>query len=418
MAIQIHHGDIFFTTEKDTPVSYTDSYIVVKDGLVEGIYNQIPEEYKEEEVIDHGRGVIIPAFSDLHVHASQYVERGLGMDCLLYDWLNDYTFPQEAKFADLNYAKDVYDAFVDELIMHGTFHVSAFATIHREATNYLFDRLEKQGLYGYVGKVNMDQGAPDYLCESTEESLAETEKYLQEHTDAGKVKPIITPRFAPTCSEKLMMGLGQLGQKYGVGLQTHIVESRWECGEALRVFPGYGSDAEIYERAGLLDNGPNIFAHVIFPTDEDVRIVKKHGGLAVHCPDATTNVIAGIMPLSALQDSGVDVCVGSDVGGGHGLPVYKQISRSVQLSKLKEFYEPEVSKTIRFVNAFYCATKVGGSAFGKMGSFEEGYHFNALVIDNMEDKGLPLTPAERAERFCYIGDERNIVARYIDGQAL
>ena len=142
MAIQIHHGDIFFTTEKDTPVSYTDSYIVVKDGLVEGIYSLIPEEYKEAEVVDHGRGVIIPAFSDLHVHASQYVERGLGMDCLLYDWLNDYTFPQEAKFADLNYAKDVYDAFVDELILHGTFHVSAFATIHREATNYLFDRLE------------------------------------------------------------------------------------------------------------------------------------------------------------------------------------------------------------------------------------------------------------------------------------
>ena len=201
MSIQIHHGDIFFTTDKDTPVSCTDSYLVVKDGLVEGIYDKLPAQYENAPVIHHGRGVIIPAFSDLHVHASQYVERGLGMDCLLYDWLNDYTFPQEAKFADLDYARDVYDAFVDDLIAQGTFHVSAFATIHREATNYLFDRLQQKGLYAYVGKVNMDQGAPDYLCEDTEESLAETEKYLQEHVGADKVKPIITPDLHPPAAK-------------------------------------------------------------------------------------------------------------------------------------------------------------------------------------------------------------------------
>jgi len=418
MAVQIHHGDILYAHSKEELKSYTDSYIVVEDGIVEGIYAQIPDKYADVPVTDHGRGVIIPAFSDLHVHASQYVERGLGMDCLLYNWLNDYTFPQEAKFADLEYAKNTYDAFVDEMIMHGTFHASIFATIHRPATNYLFSKMEEKGLYGYVGKVNMDMGSPEYLCETTEESLAETEKYLAEHTDATTVKPIITPRFAPTCSQELITGLGKLAEKYKVGLQTHIVESKWEASEALKLFPDHGSDAEIYERAGLMDHGPVVLAHVIFPTSEDIRIMKKHNAVAVHCPDATTNVIAGIMPLSALQDKGVDISVGSDVGGGHHLAVYKQVARAVQLSKLKEFYEPEESKTINFANAFYCATKVGGSVFGKMGSLEPGYHFNAIVIDNMEDKNIPLTPAERIERFCYIGDERNIVARYIDGKAL
>ena len=418
MSIQIHHGDIVYSVDKDNLQSFTDSYIVVDDGKVAGIFDHIPAEYADAPVTDHGRGVIIPAFSDLHVHASQYVERGLGMDCLLAEWLNDYTFPQEAKFADLDYAKNTYDAFVDELIMHGTFHSSIFATIHRPATNYLFSKMEEKGLYGYVGKVNMDMNSPEYLCETTEESLAETEEYLKEHIGATKVKPIITPRFAPTCSKELIDGLGKLAEKYHVGLQTHIVESKWEAAEALKLFPGYGSDAEIYERAGLLDYGPSIFAHVIFPTDEDIRIMKKHGSVAVHCPDATTNVIAGIMPLSALQEKGVDISVGSDVGGGHHLAVYKQISRAVQLSKLKEFYEPDVSKTISFANAFYCATKVGGSVFGKIGSLEPGYQFNAIVIDNMEDKNITLTPAERVERFCYIGDERNITARYIDGAPL
>ena len=98
MAVQIHHGDILYAESKDRLKTYTDSYIVVKDGIVEGIYPQVPAAFADAPVTDHGRGVIIPAFSDLHVHASQYTERGLGMDCLLYNWLNDYTFPQEAKF--------------------------------------------------------------------------------------------------------------------------------------------------------------------------------------------------------------------------------------------------------------------------------------------------------------------------------
>ncbi len=416
--IQIHHGDILYSENREKLIVHENSYIVVKDNLVEGIYTELPQEYRGMPVTDHGRGVIIPAFSDLHVHASQYNERGLGMDCLLSDWLNDYTFPQEAKFKDLQYAANAYDAFVDEMIAHGTFHVVTLATIHRPATNYLFEKLEEKGLYGYVGKVNMDMASPEYLCETTEETLAETEEFLKEHANGTTVKPILTPRFAPTCTQESIEGLGRLAAKYGVGMQTHVVESIWEAGAALESHPGHSSDSNIYEKAGMLENRPNVFAHVIFPTEDDVRIMKEKHAIAVHCPHATNNVVAGIMPLNRLQEQGVDVALGSDVGGGHTLAIYKQIAKAVQLSKLKEFYEPETNKSINFANAFYCATKVGGSIFGKMGSLEPGYHFNALVIDGMEDKGISLTPAERVERFCYIGDDRNIAKRYLDGKSI
>ena len=418
MSTQIYHGDILYSQNRDQLISHENSYLVVTDSLVQGIYPQIPEQYSHLPVIDHHRGVIIPAFSDLHVHAPQYVQRGLGMDCLLSDWLNNYTFPQESRFSDLEYAKRYYDTFVDDLIRHGTFHASIFATIHRPATNYLFNKMEEQGLYAFIGKVNMDQNAPEYLCETTEESLRETEQYLLDHVNSTTVKPILTPRFAPTCSRRLINGLGKLAAKYQVGIQTHIVESKWEAAEALRLYPEYCCDTEIYEQAGLLDHGPGIFAHVIFPNPDDIRILRQHNCVAIHCPDATNNVIAGIMPLSTLQNQGVNVALGSDVGAGHGLAVYKQIARAVQLSKLKEFYEPTQSSSISFTNAFYCATKVGGSVFGKVGSLEPGYHFNALVIDHTEDEGRPLTPAERIERFCYMGDDRNIVARYIDSRTL
>lgn len=135
---------------------------------------------------------------------------------------------------------------------------------------------------------------------------------------------------------------------------------------ALDVFPGYRCDTEIYEKAGLMDNGPVVGAHFIFPSQTDIDIIKRHNGFVVHCPDATTNIIAGIMGVAALQDDGVNISLGSDVGGGHSMGVYTQIARSVQLSKLKWFYEPETNRPITFTNAFYLATKAGGSVFGKL----------------------------------------------------
>lgn len=414
--MEIYHGDIVFSTAWDQLQVHTDSYIVVKDGFVEDIFAELPDCYRDVPVTDYGRALIVPAFSDLHIHAPQFLQRGTAMDLLLSDWLNQYTFPQESRFADPAHAEKVYSLLVKEMVRNGTFHASVFGTIHTDATSILFEKMENAGMYGYVGKVNMDQYSPDYLCETTEFSLTETERFLYDHQGSNKVKAILTPRFAPTCSEKLMQGLGQLAKKYQCGLQTHLVESRWEAEEALRLYPGYSSDAEIYERAGLMDHGPSIFAHVIFPTAEDIRILKKHNSFSVHCPDATNNIIAGIMPTAALYHQGMTLSIGSDVGGGHHISVYRQIARAVQLSKLKAFYEPQDNQSISFENAFYMGTKMGGSAFDRVGSFEKGYRFNAIVIDGVEDEGFPMDAAKRIERFCYNGDDRNIVARYIDGK--
>ena len=134
----------------------------------------------------------------------------------------------------------------------------------------------------------------------------------------------------------------------------------------------------------------------------------------MHCPEATNNIIAGIMPVHNLQQEGFNVTLGCDVAGGSDIGLYRQMAEAVRLSKLKEFYEPE-NKTIMFKNAFYMATKAGGKAFDRVGSLEPGYRFNALVIDGLTEKMRKLTVAERLERFAYKGDERNIVARYIDG---
>ncbi len=413
--MELYHGDILYAESCDKLNVFENSYIAVEDGKVEGIYSAIPEKFAGVPVTDHGRGLIIPAFSDLHVHASQFIQRGIGMDLLLNDWLNIYTFPQESHFADPEYAEPIYEAYVDDMIRNGTFHASIFTTIHRGASNILFKKLEEKGLWALVGKVNMDFQSPPYLCETTEESLRETEIFLEEHSGSGNVRPILTPRFAPTCSRELIWGLGKLGKKYQVGVQTHIVESRWEKGESLRLFPDCASDSQIYEKAGLLGNGPSIFAHFIFPGEDDLRVMKEYGCYAVHCPEATTNVIAGIMAVKWQQDQGIRIALGSDIGAGVKNGIYRQCAAAVKLSKLKEFYEPETGKTIDIANAFYLATKAGGAVFGNVGTFEPGYIFNALVIDGVEDAGHPMTPAQRLERFCYSGNDRNIIHRYLNG---
>ena len=162
-----------------------------------------------------------------------------------------------------------------ELIRQGTFHASLFTTIHYDASDYLFRAMEEKGLYGYVGKVNMDMNSPEILCETTEASLRNTERFLAEHQGTRTVKPILIPRFAPTCSEPLMKGLGQLAKKYHCGVHTHLVESIAEAKWTLELFPDYGSDGEIYERNGMLEYGPSIFAHFIFPTEADIEITKR-----------------------------------------------------------------------------------------------------------------------------------------------
>ena len=416
--MQLFHGNIVYSVSERELAEHTDSYIAVENGTVEGIYPVIPEKLGGAPVTDLGDGVIIPAFSDLHVHAPQYPQRGLAMDELLYDWLHKYTFPLEARFADMEFARAVYDAFIDDMILHGTMHAAVFGTIHREAAGYLISRMEEKGLYAYVGKVNMDTDSPEYLCETAEDSVRETEVFLEQYSANRTAKPVLTPRFAPTCSGELLSGLGKLGAKYGVGIQTHLVESLWEAAEAKKHFPDCSCDTEIYEKAGLLDNGPVIGAHFIFPEEEDIRILKKYNGYAVQCPDATVNVIAGIMRTAALSERGISLGLGSDIAGGANLGIYSQISRSVQLSKLKEFYEPGENRAIPFSQAFYMGTKQGGSLFGRVGSLEPGYLFNALVIDGLAGPFEKLTPGQTVERFCYLGETGHIRARFLAGKKI
>ena len=211
----------------DELVCMEHSYIVVEDGRVAGVFRTLPERYAQLPVLDYGEHLILPGMTDLHVHAPQFAFRGLGMDMELLEWLNTYTFPEESKYKELEYADRAYGSFVNHLLHSTTTRAAIFATIHVPATELLMQKLDRAGLSCYVGKVNMNRNSPVYLREiSTNQALRDTERWLCETKEAYRtVKPILTPRFIPSCTDDLMYGLARLQAKYGVPVQSHLSEN-------------------------------------------------------------------------------------------------------------------------------------------------------------------------------------------------
>lgn len=179
-------------------------YLVLEDGAVQGVYDALPEAFASAPLTDYGDRLIMQSFADMHLHAPQYPMLGMGMDLPLLDWLNTYTFRTEARFADPDFARRTYRRLATDLITNGTTRVCMFSSLHTEATWILMEELERAGVTGFVGKVNMDRnGLPGILQETTEQSISETLRWL-DGCRFDHIKPIITPRFTPSCTDELM----------------------------------------------------------------------------------------------------------------------------------------------------------------------------------------------------------------------
>lgn len=415
--ILIIKGTIVFTPDSSKFAVHQNSYLVVRNGVVSEICAELPDNYAGCRLRDYGQRLIIPGFIDLHTHAAQFNQRGLGLDLELLAWLNEYTFKEESKFADTDYAAQVYEAFAAELIRQGTTRAVVFATIHKESSRLLLDILSRRGLGAYVGKVNMDANCPDFLREDTKLSLRDTEEILEKGSDTSLVKPIITPRFAPTSTRELLAGLGKLAVKYNAPVQSHLSENLDEVKWVAELFPEQLDYYKVYNHYGLFGQTPTLMAHCIHLTPAAIECMKDNQVVAVHCPDSNMNLASGIMPVRKLLKAAVRVGLGSDVGAGHSLSMPQAMVKAIQLSKINYVLDPKC-KPLTLPEVFYMATKGGGSFFGQVGSFEKGYAFDALVIEDNMVMAQNVSPVERLQRFIYTQDAGNIVGKYIAGQEI
>ena len=421
--MKIYRANILHTPTPDRLEIIPRGYIVVgSDGLVEGVYTELPENLDwRRQVMDFGDKLLIPAFNDLHVHAPQYRNMGLALDLELLPWLNTYTFPEETKYADPEYARRLYRRFVHELWMQGTMRSAVFATIHPEATRILADLFIQAGMGAYVGLVGMNRNSPETLQNTTAEvmeGMRMLKKHLDEHNPSGLVRPIITPRFVPSCSDKMLTALGEYATETGLPVQSHLSENRSEIDWVKELEPESTCYGDAYNRYGLFGQTPTLMAHCCYTDGEEMELMKKNGVYVVHCPMSNSNLSSGMAPIRKFLNAGINVALGTDVSAGHHMSMLRVMQYAIQVSKLNYAQTKGEMPFLSLSEVFYLATKGGGSFFGKVGSFEPGYEFDALLVDDTYLNYDHYTLPQRLERYIYLGDDRDIKRRFCRGVEL
>ncbi|EAU88645.1 guanine deaminase [Coprinopsis cinerea okayama7 len=417
---------------------------------------------------------LMPGFVDTHTHAPQVPNIGTGQEYELLDWLKNVTFPMESKFADIEFAKRIYTKVVRDFIDNGTTTCCYYATLHLESTKVLADIVHAAGQRGFIGKCNMNHDSPSYYIEPSPEASIEATKSLityvrslppssHPHASSGTaqplVQPILTPRFAISCTAPLLSSLGTLASSDpSLLIQTHISENLGEIAYTKELFPQAKNYAGVYDMYGLLREG-TILAHAVHLEEEEVELVKVRGAGVSHCPTSNFNIRSGVAPIGKYLDRGIKVGLGTDVSGGYSNSILTEIRHASMASKVLQFSsspKPESSgsssttngTTPKFENKqlpiptlLYLAT-LGGASLCKLdshiGSFEPGKAFDALLVspssrsiglwglnENVdsgaveaeEDENVKARKRleERLERFLFCGDDRNIERVYVQG---
>lgn len=407
--VQIIKGHIIDAPEPGQLRCTENGYLVAEDGVIRGIYQKLPEKYRNAPVEDMGDGLVMQSFADMHLHAPQYPMLGMGMDVPLLDWLEKYAFPTEARFADGEYARRVYRKLARKLADNGTTRVCAFSSMHAEATLILMEELEKAGIWGYVGKVNMDRNCLAGVCqEETEESKRETLRWL-DGAKFAHVKPMLTPRFTPACSDEIMAFLGRLAGERGLPVQSHLSENGREIA-FVRELTGTEEYWQSYERFGLWREG-TLMAHCVHSSAAERAAMRRSGVWAVHCPDSNINITSGICPVRTLLREGNRVALGSDIAGGDELPMYRAVTAAIRSSKVRRIMDGEKMDFLTVEEGYYLGSGAGHSYFDGKAGFQPGQPLHAIAVDDGDfpEPVRELTVQERFERAIYLMEERNIV---------
>ncbi len=432
----VYKAHILFTKEKDHFEVLENGYVLVEDGIVKGVSSNLRElDYEGAKVTDFGNKLLIPAMNDMHVHAPQVHNQGVAMDLELLPWLQNYTFPEESKYADVAYAERMYRRFIHTQWLFGTMRSVVFATVHTDSTRKLMHLYQEAGMGAMVGKVAMNRNCPDALCEDVDAYVEGQESLIAEAnwpSPSGRraepsslftlhsslpplVRPIITPRFVPSCTPELLKACGELADKYQLPVQSHLSENVSEIAWVAELEPESENYGDAYNRYGLFGQTPTIMAHCVWTHGKELELMKRNGVMVAHCPTSNFNIASGMAPIRTFLDEGLPIGLGSDISGGHDLNMFRMLVYAIQVSKM-QYQQNHDKPFLTLPEIFWIATKSAGSFFGKVGSFEPGYEFDALVIDDSVLYPSEYSLLHRLERFIYVGDDRQIVHRFCRGQ--
>lgn len=414
--MKLYHADILFAPTLGELTALPQGYVAVEeDGTVRGAYPRLPDDLRDCPVEELGHSLLIPAFNDLHLHAAQLPSAGLGYDGTGDEWFTRCTYPAEQRYStDPDYAARVNRDLAEALREKGIMRSVIMCATGAQPVRDLMKRLEEKGLGAYVGKMNSDHGAFGQAQEETKTSMDQTlELIAWARGRSGKVRYILSPEFIPAASEEMLDFLGKEARQEGLPVQSHMCEGEFDLQMVRDRFPAEKLYAFVWDRFGLFGQTPTVMAHCAYATGEELGLMARRGVYIAYCPNAIQHIPGDrFLPVAHAMALGVPVGLGSDIGGGHSLDMFRNMAAAIQVSKTLTH-----EGSLTAADAFYLATKGGGGFFGKVGSFEPGYRFDALVLEDETLRSYrEYTLSERLQRLIYCGDSRNIARRFCDGR--
>ena len=316
----------------------TDSHggVLVEHGRIAEVGHgpDMQARHPDAEVTDYGRHVILPGFVDAHVHYPQTaIIASWGKR--LIDWLNTYTFPEEMRFGDADYAADIAGRYLDLALSNGTTTAASFATIHPESVDAIFMAAEARGMRMVAGKTCMDRNAPDGLQDTVQSAYDDSKALLERWNGKGRLGYAITPRFSPTSTREQLEALGALWSEHPECLmQTHLSEQVDEVAWVRDLFPEAEDYLSTYEAAGLIGPGA-LFGHAIHLTEREIARLSETGSAVVHCPTSNTFIGSGLFDAAGLARRNVTVGLATDTGGGSSFSMLRTMAAAYEVAQLR-----------------------------------------------------------------------------------
>ncbi len=379
----------------------------------------LPEEHRDAPRIDHGRALLSAGFVDTHVHFPQWrMLAAPGRDLL--EWLERFTFREEAQYAERIHSERNAEAFLDRLIENGTTSAAVYSSSHAVACDALFAAAEKRGMAIATGKTLMDRACPETLRDDPERGIEESAALIGHWHRRRRARYVITPRFAVTSTETQLRLAGALLRDHPTCLmQTHLSESAREIETVRALFPRAANYTDVYDRFGLL--GPrSLFGHAIHLDEDECRRLSETGSVAVHCPTSNCFLGSGLFDIARLGDPDrpVRLALATDIGGGTSWSMLATQGRAIEVARL-------VGTELDATRAFYLATLGNARALGleaEIGALELGRFADMVVID---PRATPVLAArddlsEGLEDLLFalaiLGDDRAVRSTWIAGR--
>ena len=397
-----------------------DGLLVVSGGRIDAVGPAVPLLAglpSSVPVIDHAGALLLPGFVDTHIHYCQTDVIASGGRQLL-DWLEDYTFPAERRFAEAAHAAEVADFFLDELLRNGTTTAMVFCTVHEQSVSSFFEAAERRGLRMIAGKVLMDRNCPPDLRDTPAEGERVSRSLIERWHGRARLHYAITPRFAPTSSDAQLEGAGRLAREFpDVFVQSHLAENLAEIEWVRKLFPAARSYLDVYDRVGLLRDRA-IYAHCIHLDDTDrTRMAQTHSA-ASFCPTSNLYLGSGLFDIEAADDCGMRFGLGTDVGGGTSFSMLRTLAEAYKVAQMKKQRLPAL-------RALYLATLGGARALqlqDRIGRFAPGTEADFVVLDLRATELLARRTAqartleEKLLVLVTLADERAIARTYVMGR--